>query len=137
MLERLIKARNKKGFTLVELIVVLVIMALLAAVLVPSLIGWINKAKQQTHAAEARAAYTSAVALQTERWASQGSDISLANEADDIKALAGVPGKITALTIDGKHEVSAITYTAGGYNYAMAPALDDGGAGETTVTPVA
>jgi type IV pilus assembly protein PilA len=36
---------NKKGFTLVELIVVLVILAILAAILVPTLIGYIDKAR--------------------------------------------------------------------------------------------
>ena len=38
--------KDKKGFTLVELIVVLVILAILAAILVPALLGWIEKEKQ-------------------------------------------------------------------------------------------
>ncbi|MFR8745765.1 type II secretion system protein [Gemmiger formicilis] len=37
---------HKRGFTLVELIVVLVILAVLAALLVPSLTGYIDKAKK-------------------------------------------------------------------------------------------
>ena len=39
------KERNNKGFTLVELIVVLVILAILAAILVPALLGYIDKAR--------------------------------------------------------------------------------------------
>ena len=39
--------KKNKGFTLVELIVVLVILAILAAILVPALLGWIDRAKQQ------------------------------------------------------------------------------------------
>ena len=39
--------KNNKGFTLVELIVVLVILAILAAILVPALLGYIDRAKQQ------------------------------------------------------------------------------------------
>lgn len=41
------KLKAKKGFTLVELIVVLVILAILAALLVPSLTGYIDKAKEE------------------------------------------------------------------------------------------
>lgn len=37
--------KKNKGFTLVEVIVVLVILAVLAAVMVPSMTGWIDKAK--------------------------------------------------------------------------------------------
>lgn len=43
--------RNKKGFTLVELIVVLVILAILIALLIPTLTGYIDKAnKKSAHA---------------------------------------------------------------------------------------
>ena len=40
-------SRKKHGFTLVEVIVVLVILAILAAILVPSMIGWIKKAEDK------------------------------------------------------------------------------------------
>jgi len=39
--------KNNKGFTLVELIVVLVILAILAAILVPTLLGYIDRARAE------------------------------------------------------------------------------------------
>lgn len=47
------KKKNRKGFSLVELIVVLVIMAILAAALVPTLIGYINQTRQSNAKNEA------------------------------------------------------------------------------------
>ena len=57
----LIKSKkNKKGFTLVELIVVLAILAILASLFVPALTGYIDKAKQRAIIAEARGVWTAA-----------------------------------------------------------------------------
>ena len=47
MFEKIRKMKNKKGFTLVELIVVLVILAILAALLIPALTGYIDRANNQ------------------------------------------------------------------------------------------
>lgn len=46
--------KNNKGFTLVELIVVLVILAILAAILVPTLLGYVDRAKDQQYIQEAK-----------------------------------------------------------------------------------
>lgn len=47
------KFKNKKGFTLVELIVVIVIILVLAAVLVPSVLRYVEKANQANCKADA------------------------------------------------------------------------------------
>ena len=39
------KVNNRKGFTLVEIIVVLVILAILAAIVAPSVLGYVEQAK--------------------------------------------------------------------------------------------
>lgn len=54
MLQTIRKRLNNKGFTLVELIVVLVILAILAALLIPSLTGYIDRARQESVVAETR-----------------------------------------------------------------------------------
>ena len=52
------KRTNKKGFTLVELVIVIAIIAILAAVLIPTFAGVIRKANESAALQRARNAYT-------------------------------------------------------------------------------
>jgi type IV pilus assembly protein PilA len=49
--------KNKKGFTLVELVVVIAIVGIIAAILVPTLLGYIKKSRLRTSNASAKVAY--------------------------------------------------------------------------------
>ena len=52
------KKNNKKGFTIVELVIVIAVIAILSAVLIPSFSGIIGNAQKTTAAQEARNMYT-------------------------------------------------------------------------------
>ncbi len=88
MLKKLRK-NNKKGFTLVELIVVLVI---LAALLVPALTGYIDKAKEKQIIAETRQIVMAAQTILDEKYATQpvGGTVTLTetDDLDEIKELS-------------------------------------------------
>lgn len=60
---------KRKGFTLVEIIIVLVILAILAALFIPSLTGYINKAKERAAISEARGVLTAAQTTLSECYA--------------------------------------------------------------------
>lgn len=57
MLNKLMNLRKKKGFTLIELIVVLVIMAILAAAAIPTVMGYIENSRKAAYLANVRAVY--------------------------------------------------------------------------------
>lgn len=91
------KLKDKKGFTLVELIVVLVILAILAALLVPALTGYIDKAREQSMITEGSLVLTAAQATVSEAYGTGdlkvGTDgaITVTNKsalADQINQLA-------------------------------------------------
>ena len=92
LLKKLQKKSNKKGFTLVEIIDVLVILAILAAIAVPSVLGYVNEAKDERYIQEARSIY---VVIQTEEAKAKALDedpvwSSVATKAKDMTDLPEV-----------------------------------------------
>lgn len=129
------KLKDKKGFTLVELIVVLVILAILAALLVPALTGYIDKAKEESIKSETRMVVMAAQTLIDEQYAKAPVDTTVTvsvSSADgattgydadtkvitlaksDIENLSETKGTIgAAITIDGdtNGKISKLEYT--------------------------
>ena len=62
-------ANRNSGFTLVEMIVVMVILTVLAAILIPGLLGWIDEARGKQYVLSARSIYMSAQAIESEKYA--------------------------------------------------------------------
>lgn len=127
------KRENKKGFTLVEVIVVLVILAILAAILIPSMIGWINRAEEKSAIVEARTMVLAAQTIMSEKHTDAAynadgvelTDPDIREEITDLAELSNVTlgevkvskYKITYLEItsSGKKTVTynGTTYTVG------------------------
>jgi type IV pilus assembly protein PilA len=61
------KMKNKKGFTLIELIVVIAIIAVLVALLVPNVVSFLSTAKKTQGEANAKTVYTVAQAYATQK----------------------------------------------------------------------
>lgn len=86
--------KNKKGFTLVEIIVVLLIIGILLAITIPSIMGYVGKAKDAQYIAEGRSGYVAAQTILAKEVA--GTPVTTANKTavlDKFKA-ALTTGKV-------------------------------------------
>lgn len=120
MLSKIRALKEKKGFTLVELIVVLVILAILAALLVPALTGYIDRANNEKVIAETRQCVMAAQTIASEEYAKGTTSLSIgtavqsgttsASYSDAIKSLGEVNGTVTAVTIENG-KVKSLTYS--------------------------
>jgi len=90
------KKMNKKGFTLMEMLIVVAIIAILIAIAVPAFSSQLKKARQSSDIANVRSAYAEAMATAL---------------ADQKTASAAAAGKMQA-DYDGKTLVSSMTPAA-------------------------
>ena len=81
--------KKKKGFTLIELMAVIAIIAILAAVLVPTVTGYINRAKKTAVITQARAV-VNAIATYDQ---SAVTDIADTEKISDLAAQSGKLGQ--------------------------------------------
>jgi prepilin-type N-terminal cleavage/methylation domain-containing protein len=128
--------KSKKGFTLVELIVVLVILAILAAILVPTLLGYIDKARSEKDYATAQTVRVAAQAVVDEEYGKTGKDLESTGFTADMAARAlTLAGSTKVTNASGNTVLKNVTTTVDGKTvYISAVTLGDGG---TTTNSVA
>lgn len=122
--------KKKGGFTLVELIVVLVILAILAAILVPTLLGYINKAQEEKNYSTAQTVRVAAQAVYDDE-VGHGTTITSGDTIDkddqtksgqSVTDLAGVDtSKVTnySFKVDDKGQIISGTVTIDGATYTL------------------
>lgn len=108
------RVRSRAGFTLVELIVVMVILAILATVLTPTMLGWIDRAKEKQILLEARNIQIAAMSIAAEEYASPEPDRAEIT-IDRVTELSGAEGIITKLTFSEDFEIEEIVYVHDGF----------------------
>ena len=124
LFQRVKKAKeNKKGFTLVELIVVLVILAILAAILVPTMTKWIDKANEKQVVIDARTAYLAAQTVVSEQYGAGNTldELNFSNDTSSEDAngeasdLADISGEYSASFTVTSNKVESGSFTKGDF----------------------
>lgn len=102
------KLTNKKGFTLMEMLIVVAIIAVLVAIAIPTFNGALTKAKEATDVANIRAAYADwQVSILTDNEALPKSDTEF-----KAKMTGGLQGKGTlTVTPDNATNPTKVTIT--------------------------
>ena len=128
------KTNAKKGFTLMELLIVVAIIAVLIAIAIPVLNGQLEKAREAADAANIRSAYAEVMVQSLEAETGEDEDDI---ESDDITLTQKQDGWQTADVADSLAKLGTVegTPSAGGTaKVAYTPGDSDDVEGSVTIT---
>jgi len=101
--------RKRKGFTLIELIVVIAILAILAAIAIPAFIGTLTRAKTAADQATERVIISAVKVYYAEKGTNPTLDQLKAGYLDPSYTKWSDGSAITAIAVDGTTGVVSIT----------------------------
>ncbi len=123
--------KSQKGFTLVELVVVIAIIGVLAAILVPSMLGYVAKSRLKSANSNAKTAYNAVAEFIADEETKGSVEASI---------LANAAGSFDAATSGSTGTVQYVVYNAlsdngdeAGYVYVIYPATLNNGKTDTWV----
>lgn len=106
----MIKKNKKKGFTLIELVIVIAILAILAAILIPSISGYVNKANDARNQANGRSVYMAATLAVSENEDTEKQKAAASSLSDT---------KVSEIKTDDSGNVTSVTYSIGDKSYTV------------------
>ncbi len=108
------RKKGQKGFTLIELMIVIAIIGILAAIAIPNFLNYRKRAYNAAAKSDAKNAYTAAQAYFAEvpdKELSAVGELEYAGfrKTEDVEVT--VEGTVGTLSIEATHDVGGITYT--------------------------
>lgn len=116
--------RFDKGFSLVELIIVIAIMAILAAAIAPAIIRYIDKSRKATDVDAANTIYEATVYSYNEGYSYEGKENGVDQDADVINPVSFTVSATSGGVVDGSYTLECIAVAQSSGNTAFTNSID-------------